>query len=144
MGYRIPPSSGPTSPTDHGTPQDDLDRSPPPGVTGPACPVTGWEESRPRSLHPFLTSPPFVWHDGQRVFILGVDPVGWVTAELRFDQTHLAYIEVHRAIYHWPREAVGAFLARACGASLPAMGTLLAELGRWSGSRHVPFGPSVA
>ncbi len=102
------------------------------------------DESSPAGGLSILASPPFIWHDGQRVFILGVEPVGWVTAEFRFDQSRLAYVEVHRAIYHWPREAVGALLARACGASLASMVALLAELRQWPGNRHEPSSPPAA
>jgi len=91
-----------------------------------------------------LAIPPFVWQRDDRLFILGVDPVGWVTAELAFDPRRLTYVEVHRAIYHWPREAVGAFLARAGGHSLLTMHTLANELGRWSATRDSHAGPPVA
>ncbi len=144
MGHQPPPQPGSTSPSDREITAGDSTRTTWPPRICPRDVDPNGSDRFPGTLAPALISPPFVWHDGPRVFIFGVEPVGWVTAELRFDQTHLAYVEVHRAIYHWPREAVGAFLARACGASLPSMCALLAALDRWATSRHVQTGPPVA
>lgn len=144
MGHQIPPQPGPTSSPDQESTPGDVNRTTWPLHVMPRDAPPGETDRFPGALPPALTSPPFVWQDGQRVFIVGVEPVGWVTAELRFDQTHLAYVEVHRAIYHWPREAVGAFLARAYGASPPSMCALLAALDRWAASRHIHTRPPVA
>lgn len=77
------------------------------------------------------TSQPFVWQHGDHVLFLELQPVGWVVAELRFDANRCQYVEAHRAIYHWPREAAGAFLARAIQADAVLMVTLATNLGAW-------------
>jgi len=59
----------------------------------------------------------------------------WVLAELRFDAVRCRYVEVLRARYRWPREAVGAFLAR--GAAVPdaEVERLADDLLRWVADR---------
>ncbi len=77
------------------------------------------------------TNQPFVWQHGDHILFLELQPVGWVVAELRFDANRCQYVEAHRAIYHWPREAAGAFLARAIIADAVLMATLATNLGAW-------------
>ncbi len=74
---------------------------------------------------------PFVWQHDRRLLILDREPRVWVLAELRFDATRCRYIEVQRAQYRWPREAVGAFLARAIAVSDAAADRLANDLLRW-------------
>lgn len=77
------------------------------------------------------TSQPFVWQHRDHVLFLELQPVGWVVAELRFDASRCQYVEAHRAIYHWPREAAGAFLARAIQADAVLVATLATNLNAW-------------
>jgi hypothetical protein len=56
---------------------------------------------------------PFVWQHGRQLILLDDDPMGWVMAELRFDDELLHYVEVRRAVYPLTREAIGAVISRA-------------------------------
>lgn len=87
--------------------------------------------------HQIATWRPYVWHDGDHVLILEVEPVGWVVAELRFDACRCQYVEAHRAIYHWAREAFGVFLARAMQGNDARMTTLASDLAAWAAMRLV-------
>ncbi|MGI8642979.1 MAG: hypothetical protein ACR2LS_02550 [Thermomicrobiales bacterium] len=80
---------------------------------------------------------PYVWQDGGHVLILVIEPVGWVVAELRFDSCRCQYVETHRAIYHWAREAFGAFMARTMGAGGAPLTTVANDLSAWVAMRAV-------
>lgn len=56
---------------------------------------------------------PFSWQHGRSLWILDRETGGWVLAELRFDPQACSYREMRRALYDWPREAVGVLLGRA-------------------------------
>lgn len=84
---------------------------------------------------------PYVWQSGDHVYILEVEPVGWVVAELRFESCSCQYVEAHRAIYHWAREAFGAFLARAMAADDNVMTALANDLSAWATLRLRPPAP---
>lgn len=81
---------------------------------------------------PYATGQPFIWQHGGHILILEVQPVGWVVAELQFHANQCQYLESHRAIYHWPREAAGALLARAIHADDALVTALAAKLSQWT------------
>jgi hypothetical protein len=74
---------------------------------------------------------PFVWQHGRRLLLLDDEHLGWVLAELRFDVEHCRYIEVRRATYRWPREAVGAILSRALASGDDAAEESARSLHQW-------------
>ena len=74
---------------------------------------------------------PFVWQHGHRLLLLDDEQLGWVVAELRFDVERCRYVEVRRAIYLWPREAVGAILSRALASGTAAAEDSAISLRRW-------------
>jgi hypothetical protein len=74
---------------------------------------------------------PFVWQHGHRLLLLDDEQLGWVVAELRFDVERCRYVEVRRAIYLWPREAVGAILSRALASGGAAAEDSARSLRRW-------------
>src|SRR5688572_5114344 len=61
---------------------------------------------------PVRAAAPFVWQFERRLLLLDEEPPLWVLAELEFDVEACRYVEVRRASYQWPREAVGALLSR--------------------------------
>jgi hypothetical protein len=93
-----PPNGAPSSDDDASSPQRLLVRQP---TGGPA----GREIRRAPA--------PFVWQHGTRLLLLDDEPAGWVMAELRFETETCRYVEIRRATYRWPREAIGAVLSRA-------------------------------
>lgn len=107
----------------------------------PGAPATGMDDGTGRQIASWR---PYVWQDGEHVLILEVEPVGWVVAELRFDPCTCQYVEAHRAIYHWAREAFGAFLARAMDPDEMLMTALANELSIWAAKRFGPPAPLQA
>jgi hypothetical protein len=55
---------------------------------------------------------PFVFQHQYQLFLLDGSAGDWVLAELRFERATCRYIEVRRASYHWPREALSVLLSR--------------------------------
>ena len=74
---------------------------------------------------------PFVWQHGRRLLLLDDERFGWVMAELRFDVRRCRYVEVRRATYRWPREAVGAVLSRALASGDDAAEDSARSLHEW-------------
>ncbi len=74
---------------------------------------------------------PFVWQHGRRLLLLDDEQLGWVLAELRFDVERCRYVEVRRATYLWPREAVGAVLSRALASGYAAAEDSARSLRQW-------------
>ncbi|HEY7033368.1 MAG TPA: hypothetical protein VH482_18655 [Thermomicrobiales bacterium] len=74
---------------------------------------------------------PFVWQHGRRLLLLDDEQRGWVVAELRFDVERCRYVEVRRATYRWPREAVGAVLSRALASGDAAAEDSARSLHQW-------------
>jgi hypothetical protein len=74
---------------------------------------------------------PFVWQHGRRLLLLDDEQLGWVVAELRFDVERCRYVEVRRATYRWPREAVGAVLSRALASGDAAAEDSARSLHHW-------------
>ncbi|MEA2582759.1 MAG: hypothetical protein QOF33_844 [Thermomicrobiales bacterium] len=81
---------------------------------------------------------PFVWQHGRRLLLLDDEQRGWVMAELRFDVERCRYVEVRRATYRWPREAVGAILSRALASGYDAAEDSACSLRQWL-SRYYGF-----
>ncbi len=82
-----------------------------------------------------ISPAPFVWQHDRQLLLLDREPLDWVLAELRFDAARCRYVEVQRARYRWPREAVGALLARGGAASDAAAERLADDLLRWAAER---------
>ncbi len=74
---------------------------------------------------------PFAWQHDQRLLLLDEEPIGWVVAELQFDADRCRYVEVWRATYRWPREAVGVLLSRALPAGETAVARTSVDLYLW-------------
>jgi hypothetical protein len=74
---------------------------------------------------------PFAWQHGSRLFLLEGQAGGWVLAEMRFDTRGCRYVELRRAHYRWPREAIGALLGRAMVAGDAAAADLAGDLAAW-------------
>lgn len=56
---------------------------------------------------------PFAWQSGDQLLLLDVDGPHWLVAELKFLPDECRYVEVRCISFDWPREAIGALLARA-------------------------------
>ena len=79
---------------------------------------------------------PYIAQHQQRTLLLdAAAPGSWVVAEFRFDEPRVGYREVFRARYASPREAMGAFLARALADGEPAVTSAAAGLDAWYGAR---------
>jgi hypothetical protein len=65
------------------------------------------------STWPALAPQPFAWQSENQLLLLDVDGPHWLVAELHFVAEECRYIEVRCVSYDWPREAIGALLARA-------------------------------
>lgn len=81
-------------------------------------------------------SMPFAWQHGQVLLMLDQQERGWTVAELRFEPERLRYIEVRRAFYRWPREAMGAVIARGVRCGETSMDRLAKSVDAWLRSRH--------
>ncbi|MDP8908614.1 MAG: hypothetical protein M3N47_05755 [Chloroflexota bacterium] len=55
---------------------------------------------------------PFAFQHRHQLFLLDGGAGDWVLAELRFERATCRYVEVRRASYHWPREALSSLLSR--------------------------------
>jgi hypothetical protein len=75
------------------------------GPPGPLGPPDEWLRIPP-AQHPF------VFQHRHQLFLLDGGAGDWVLAELRFERATCRYIEVRRASYHWPREALSVLLSR--------------------------------
>ncbi|MBA3641260.1 MAG: hypothetical protein H0W53_18715 [Acidobacteria bacterium] len=75
--------------------------APPSGDSGPLA-------TRTRSF----VQNPFVFQHHHQLFLLDGTAGEWVLAELRFDLAICRYVEVRRASYQWPREALTVLLSR--------------------------------
>jgi hypothetical protein len=62
---------------------------------------------------------------------------GWIVAELQFDAEGCRYVEIRRATYRWPREAVGAILARTVALGEATAKRLARDLDAWAADRAV-------
>jgi hypothetical protein len=63
--------------------------------------------------------------------LLEQQAAGWVLAEMRFDNRGCRYVEIRRAHYRWPREAVCALVGRALVAGDDAAANLARDLATW-------------
>jgi hypothetical protein len=79
---------------------------------------------------------PFAWQHEQFVLMLDQHERGWTVAELRFEPDRLRYIEVRRSSYRWPREAMGAVIARSVRCGEASMAQLARAVDAWLKSRH--------
>ncbi len=91
-----------------------------------------------------ISPAPFVWQHDRRLMLLDREALDWVLAELRFDAVRCRYVEVQRARYRWPREAVGAFLARGVAVSDAVADRLADDLLRWVTERAGDRGAGTA
>lgn len=91
-----------------------------------------------------VTSTPFAWQHGARLYLLVSEWSGWVLAELEFVPSECHYVEIRRTSYRWPREAVGALLSRALPAGADAARQLVDDVRVWlaSADGRVPAPPS--
>lgn len=81
-----------------------------------------------------VTSTPFAWQHGARLYLLVSEWSGWVLAELEFVPNECHYVEIRRTSYRWPREALGALLSRALPAGEDASGRLVDDVTVWFAS----------
>lgn len=79
---------------------------------------------------------PFAWQHGQCLLMLDQHEFGWTVAELRFEPDELRYVEVRRSSYRWPREAMGAVIARGYRSGETLMAQLAGALDLWLKSRQ--------
>lgn len=79
---------------------------------------------------------PFAWQHEQVVLMLDQGERGWTVAELRFEPDRLRYVEVRRSSYRWPREAMGAVIARGVRCGEASMAQLARAVDAWLKSRH--------
>ena len=90
--------------------------------------------------HPPITvrppAMPFAWQHEQYLLMLDQHDRGWTVAELRFEPERLHYVEVRRAFYRWPREAMGAVIARGVRCGESSMERLAKSVDTWLQSRH--------
>ncbi len=78
---------------------------------------------------------PFAWQHEQYLLMLDQQDRGWTVAELRFEPDHLRYVEVRRSSYRWPREAMGAVIARGVRCGESSMAQLARAVDTWLKSR---------
>lgn len=90
---------------------------------------SGDETTNPESV-------PFVWQHDKRLLLLDEEQRGWVLAELKFNPANCRYTEVRRALYRWPREAVGAVLSRALASGVDATEDAADRLNAWLNKYH--------
>jgi hypothetical protein len=100
-----------------------------PHGTDAETPAASERRSTTETVHRAPT--PFVWQHGRRLLLLDDEQRGWVVAELRFDVERCRYVEVRRATYRWPREAVGAILSRALASGDAAAEDSARSLHQW-------------
>lgn len=138
MPQRPPPTrgSGPESGHGYGSDPDPTgDPSDHPGTgerlvdarwqrTAVPDPYSPRDSRRPRSA-------PFVWQHERQVLLLDRACRGWIAAELQFDAEGCRYVEIRRATYRWPREAVGALLARTVALGEATANRLACDLDAW-------------
>ena len=79
---------------------------------------------------------PFAWQHGTRLLLLDEEPTGWVMAELGFDAKACRYVEIRRATYRWPREAIGAVLSRALASGDDATVDAALDLHGWLSTHY--------
>ncbi len=135
MAHRTPPTKGPGPESGSGS-----------GWAAGSDSGTRWSNGSEGSDHQDLSltagsspvpavvqiSPtPFVWQQDRQLLLLDHEPGAWILAELRFDAAQCRYLEVRRARYRWPREAVGALLARGITAADGDPERLANDLLRW-------------
>jgi hypothetical protein len=100
-------------------------------------PRNGKSEGRSPSDGGSVTEPhvraaaPFVWQFERRLLLLDEEPPQWVLAELAFDVNACRYVEIRRASYDWPREAVGALLSRAFASGSEAASAAAEAMDDW-------------
>jgi hypothetical protein len=102
---------------------------------GPCEPALETPDAHP----PFAVRPPsmpFAWQHEQFLLLLDQQDRGWTVAELRFEPERLRYIEVRRAFYRWPREAMGVVIARGVRCGETSMAQLAKSVDTWLQSRH--------
>jgi hypothetical protein len=138
MSQPIPPADRPahqTEPSAGSRPNGGHGDAPPPSAeaaagspTSSAPAVSGQGFFRTASRR---AGAPFAWQHEQRLLLLDEEPIGWVVAELRFDAKRCRYVEVRRATYRWPREAVGVLLSRALPAGETAVARTSVDLFLW-------------
>lgn len=145
MAQRVPPARGSDAGAGSGPDPDRL------GAFGPLPhpDITG-APGRMAALPPVPPLPasaappadaPFVCQHERRLLLLHEEPIGWVLAELRFDAARCRYLEVRRTVYHSPREAGGALLARLTGAGESVLARTAEGVLRWLTEHRGAIGP---
>jgi hypothetical protein len=95
------------------------------------CCSTMAGETRQCQAVPECLSPapqPFAWQNDNQLLLLDVDGPHWVVAELEFLSDECRYVEVRCVSFDWPREAIGALLARALANGDDALITTVEQL----------------
>lgn len=148
MAHRPPPTKGPGPESGSGS---GWATGPDPGgrrkngreePDGLDLSLTGGSDSIPAMVQ--ISPTPFVWQRDRQLLLLDHERRTWVLAELRFDAAQCRYLEVRRARYRWPREAVGAFLARGITATDGAAERLADDLLCWVADRDTQTGSRPA
>jgi len=78
--------------------------------------------------YPTPAPQPFAWQNGNQLLLLDVDGPNWVVAELEFLPDECRYVEIRCIAFEWPREAIGALLARALSSGDDALITTVEHL----------------
>lgn len=89
------------------------------------------EGHRPSLVVPASLSPapqPFAWQNGNQLLLLDHEGPHWLVAELEFLPEECRYVEIRCMSFDWPREAIGALLARALSSGDEALITTVEQL----------------
>jgi hypothetical protein len=92
------------------------------------------EGHRPSLVVPASLSPapqPFAWQNGNQLLLLDHEGPHWLVAELEFLPEECRYVEIRCMSFDWPREAIGALLARALSSGDEALITTVEQLHRY-------------
>ncbi len=95
-----------------------------------SCPTVDEQPGRSWAVStwPAAAPQPFAWQTDDQLLLLDVDGPHWLVAELRFVPEECRYVEVRCVSYNWPREAIGALLARALSNGDDALITTVEQL----------------
>lgn len=97
-------------------------------------PCESQTEHPPMAVRPPVM--PFAWQHEQCLVMLDQQDRGWTVAELRFEPDRLHYVEVRRAFYRWPREAMGAVIARGVQSGEASLAQLAKSVDSWLRNRN--------
>ena len=95
-----------------------------------SCPTVA-DDRQQRFAEPCALPPapqPFAWQNGNQLLMLDVDGPQWLVAELAFLPDECRYVEIRCNTFDWPREAIGALLARALATGDDALITTVEQL----------------